>query len=260
MPKRMSRPSPALVVSLIALFVALGGTGYAAVKINGKNLKSKSVSGAKLKNKTITGAKIKNRTITAGKVKSNTLTGTQIDEAKLGTVPSAVNATNATNATNLNGVVKWGPRKETPTSGASLAAAMAAAPEIPLTQVGPLSVYGKCVTDNSGPSTLALVLVKTSESQTVFSSQFAILAGSPSYLDPGTVEFPNRLANVASAGNNAAGVSPFFAGLFTARTTDGSSYIGHSMAAAKRGTPVTGDGIYGPGDVCLFMRGSVEPL
>lgn len=82
------QPSPALVVSLIALFVALGGTGYAAVKINGKNLKNKSVAGKKLKNKTVTG----------GKIKNNTLTGTQIDESRLGKVPSATKADSATTA------------------------------------------------------------------------------------------------------------------------------------------------------------------
>jgi hypothetical protein len=57
------RPSPSLVISLIALFVALGGTGYAAAKLNGKNIKNKTISGAKLKNKTITGGKLKNRTL-----------------------------------------------------------------------------------------------------------------------------------------------------------------------------------------------------
>ena len=31
------RPSPALAVSLVALFVALGGTGYAAVELAPKN-------------------------------------------------------------------------------------------------------------------------------------------------------------------------------------------------------------------------------
>jgi hypothetical protein len=86
--KRIHRPSPALAISLIALFVALGGTGYAAVVINGKNLKNKSVAGKKLKNKTITG----------GKVKGNTLGGAQINESKLGKVPSAEKATSASAA------------------------------------------------------------------------------------------------------------------------------------------------------------------
>lgn len=79
------RPSPALVISVLALFVALGGTGYAASQINGKTLKNNSVTGKKLKNKTITG----------GKVKPNSLTGAQINESSLGTVPSATSAANA---------------------------------------------------------------------------------------------------------------------------------------------------------------------
>jgi hypothetical protein len=63
------RPSPAMVVALLSLFVALGGSGYAAVVLNGKNLKNRSVAGKKLKN--------------------NTLTGRQIRESTLGTVPRA---------------------------------------------------------------------------------------------------------------------------------------------------------------------------
>jgi hypothetical protein len=92
------RPSPALVIAIVALFVALGGTGYAASQINGKSLKNNSVPGKKLKNKTVA----------AGKVKPDTLTGAQIQESTLGTVPSAstaasaANATNAANAANAN--------------------------------------------------------------------------------------------------------------------------------------------------------------
>ncbi len=62
---RMSskRPSPAMAVALIALFVALGGSGYAAVKINGKNIKNRSVTATKLKKNTVTGAEVKNRSL-----------------------------------------------------------------------------------------------------------------------------------------------------------------------------------------------------
>lgn len=71
-------PTPALVISILALFVALGGTSYAAVKLNGKNIKKGTVSGKALK--------------------KNTLTGTQIKESKLGKVPSAATADRALNA------------------------------------------------------------------------------------------------------------------------------------------------------------------
>jgi hypothetical protein len=83
------RISSAHVLAALALFIALGGTGYAAVKINGKNIKKG----------TITSRALKNRTITAQKIKQNTLGGTEIDESKLGKVPSAASADTATSAT-----------------------------------------------------------------------------------------------------------------------------------------------------------------
>jgi hypothetical protein len=67
------RPSPGLIVGLIALVVALGGTAYAA-QINGNSIVKHSIGGGKLKQKT--------------------LTGYQINTNKLGIVPTAKRATN----------------------------------------------------------------------------------------------------------------------------------------------------------------------
>lgn len=82
---RIRKPSPAMAVALVALFVALGGTGYAAVTINGKNIKNNSIANKKLKKKTIQRTKVKN----------DTLTGGQIAEATLAKVPRAAIADNA---------------------------------------------------------------------------------------------------------------------------------------------------------------------
>jgi hypothetical protein len=68
--KRM--PSPAMVVALIALAVALAGTAYAAQTINGGAIKKQTIGGGKLKHKT--------------------LTGFQINTNKLGVVPAAKRA------------------------------------------------------------------------------------------------------------------------------------------------------------------------
>ena len=54
----MRRPSPSMGVALVALFIALGGTGYAALTINGKNIKNGTISGKKLKNRTLGTAKL----------------------------------------------------------------------------------------------------------------------------------------------------------------------------------------------------------
>jgi len=106
---RRFKPSPTLGVALLALFVALGGTGYAATKINGKDIKDRSVAGKKLKNGAVatkqlkigavatkqlrrgavTGAKVRRGSLTARQVKLESLTGAQIAEQTLGTVPRA---------------------------------------------------------------------------------------------------------------------------------------------------------------------------
>lgn len=79
---RLRRPSAGLVVALIALTVALGGSAFAATLITGRDIKNGS----------ITGKDIKNGTLTGKKVKSGSLTGRQIKVSSLGKVPSAANA------------------------------------------------------------------------------------------------------------------------------------------------------------------------
>src|SRR5262245_33835113 len=87
----MRRPSAPLVISMIALFAALGGTSYAAAKITGKEIAKK----------TIKGGNVANKTLSYKKVKADTLGGDQIDESKLGTVP---NAGHAADADKLDGI------------------------------------------------------------------------------------------------------------------------------------------------------------
>jgi hypothetical protein len=63
--KKIRLPSPAMIVALLALCVALGGSAYAASKINGKNIRNGTISGKKLKNRTITSSKISRATVRA---------------------------------------------------------------------------------------------------------------------------------------------------------------------------------------------------
>jgi hypothetical protein len=89
------RPSPSMVVALIALAVALGGTGYAAV-----SLPKNSVGTKQLKKSAVTRVKVKANAITGAKVKNDSLKGGDVLESSLAKVPSAASADNATNATN----------------------------------------------------------------------------------------------------------------------------------------------------------------
>lgn len=64
----MKRPSPALLVSFLALFVALSGTGYAVSK-----LPENSVGNSQLKNNSVTSSEVKNGSLRASDFKSGQL-------------------------------------------------------------------------------------------------------------------------------------------------------------------------------------------
>jgi len=71
------------VVAGLALFIALGGSVYAAGKLDGREIKRKSLPGNRLKPKTITARLIKPKTLTGRQIKSRSLTGNQINQKTL---------------------------------------------------------------------------------------------------------------------------------------------------------------------------------
>jgi hypothetical protein len=97
---RSYRPSPAMIVALIALFVALSGTTYAVTRLPSRSvgssqIKSKAVITRTLKARNVTRTKIARSAIDSSLVQNDSLRGTDILEASLGTVPSASKAVNA---------------------------------------------------------------------------------------------------------------------------------------------------------------------
>ncbi|HSS31929.1 MAG TPA: hypothetical protein VLL27_01460 [Solirubrobacterales bacterium] len=99
LPSRLRRHlSYANVIASVALFAALGGSAYAASKINGGNIVNQSIAGKKLKNGTITNKQIKKGTITSAQIQAGSLNSTVINVSTLGTVPSAQSAVTATSA------------------------------------------------------------------------------------------------------------------------------------------------------------------
>jgi hypothetical protein len=94
-------PSPALAVSVLALFIALGGTVYAAKKarIDGRAVKVKSLPGNRLKLRSIPANRLKPGVLkTAGVDQKALITGAEIDELSLGQVPNAAHAETADSA------------------------------------------------------------------------------------------------------------------------------------------------------------------
>ncbi len=67
MKRFIRRPSPALVISCIALFVALGGVSYgvATGSIDGREIKNASIRGIDVKNRSLTGSDVAKPTASA---------------------------------------------------------------------------------------------------------------------------------------------------------------------------------------------------
>jgi len=76
---KRAKPSPALVISLIALFVALGSGAYAASKIRTKDIKDEAVTGKKLAKNAVKSSKTKD-----GGLKGKDLKDETISESKIG--------------------------------------------------------------------------------------------------------------------------------------------------------------------------------
>jgi hypothetical protein len=162
------RPSPALVIACLALFVSLSGVSYGVATgfIDSREIKNNSVTGTDIRNNTlrtfdirnneVRGFDIRSSTIQGGDVAFNTLTGADINESSLGKVPSATQADSAGTIPSLRTV-------------ALTTVAEGAAPVTLATQ-GPLTLTGACEAD--GVNTRARLYVQSTEANSAGGGEF----------------------------------------------------------------------------------------
>jgi hypothetical protein len=105
------RPSPALVIALIALFISLSGVAYGVATgsidsreikdntVRSRDLRNNDIRTKDLRNNEIRGRDLRNSTVQGRDVALNTLTGDDINESRLGKVASATAADTAASAT-----------------------------------------------------------------------------------------------------------------------------------------------------------------
>jgi hypothetical protein len=74
--KLRSRLSYANVMATIAVFIALGGTSYAAVSITGRDVRNESLTGRDVRNNSLVGRDL--RGISGRDVRNNSLTGADV--------------------------------------------------------------------------------------------------------------------------------------------------------------------------------------
>ena len=75
---KLHRPSPALAIAVLALFVALGGTGYAALNlprnsVGSKQLRKSAVRNVDIASNAVTGAKVRRRSLDSTDFKPDSL-------------------------------------------------------------------------------------------------------------------------------------------------------------------------------------------
>lgn len=270
---RLRMPSPATSISLVALFVALGGTSYAAIALprnsvgtvqlkNGGvasvDLKASAVSAAKLAPNAVTSAKltegavtssdIADGTLAGADVAANTLGGGQIDESTLGIVPSATSATTATSVESERAFAK---RVAVSATNNDVDAARAAATEVPILTNGSLTVYGKCYADTDDDQVFSAIHVRSTVGGGFLISQgsgWLYGQGADRVLAPTTAEADRYFVSNNASVDSARAFYDFGAAI----AGDGSAVHYQVVVASKNGTIPNATGWGAIGDGCLL--------
>lgn len=100
--KLRARITSAHVIAMIALFVALSGSSYAAVTIRASQIKNNSIPGAKIKAGSIPASKLRNNSITGGKLRNNSVSRAKLRTDALTPTSGGGNLINA-NSENSSG-------------------------------------------------------------------------------------------------------------------------------------------------------------
>ena len=167
------RPTAAMGIAFLALFVALSGVavGHApgipgSNRVHSSDIHNGQVRSADLRNNDVRTRDIRNNDVRGGDVRNNTLTGADILESSLGTVPSAVtaNTANFANTANTANTASNANLANRATSAANVDTLRPGSPsflaegetETLLTR-GPITIDHQCLdadNDNVGESTL----------------------------------------------------------------------------------------------------------
>jgi hypothetical protein len=268
---RELRPSPSMVVALLALAIALGGTAYAANKIGTNQIKSNAVTTAKIKNNAVTTPKIKSGAVTNGKISSAAVTTGKIgvdavtpEKIAIGAVTSekiaddAVSTSKIANdAVNASKISDYGvlgnATRVTATDGPTQAAARSAAPLTTLFTRGPLTVTAKCFRDSALNDLYGEMYVSTTANFSIMEGTDTRAGGAlqTDYLNVDTLEVDRQLDTQLVSGNGTSiGESE------TMMAAPGGPFVSMVTGIALKNGPVFADGPYGPGNVCLFQGGA----
>jgi hypothetical protein len=115
----LRKPSPPMGVALLALFVAIGGSSYAATKVRGKDIKTGAVGTRAVKNRALSSRDLRRDTLGGVTVREERLNARKLNVRRLHTVPRARRvAKNAVGARALGAVTRRFGKAATVANGA----------------------------------------------------------------------------------------------------------------------------------------------
>ncbi|MEX0993747.1 MAG: hypothetical protein WDZ37_07120, partial [Solirubrobacterales bacterium] len=150
--------SPAFVIATLALFVALGGTGYALSlpknSVGPRQLKKNAVRTAKIRKRAVTRSKISNKAVGVSQIGDDAVTGAKLNESSIGTVPNADKLGNraASGYLDVQRIARF-----TLTNSQTQN----------MFTKGPFTLTAKC-TINSGGNDIANILISTTQDNSAF--------------------------------------------------------------------------------------------
>jgi hypothetical protein len=162
------RPTPAMIVALIALFVSLSGVSYGVAtgfidsreiknnEVRSIDLRNNEIRTRDLRNNEVRGIDIRNSTVQGRDIQLNTVTGEDIREDTLQKVPSALLADTATNAGSADSAKSVSTLKTVPRT-----VRLEGAPAVTLATHGPFTLRGQCVANAT--STQSQISLETTE-------------------------------------------------------------------------------------------------
>jgi hypothetical protein len=223
----LGRLTFANVVAVLALFVALGGSSYAAIKVGSEQIANNSVSSEDLRNNdvrgpdiakdTVRGTDVRDDDLRGRDVRDDTISGSDVKESTLGMVPSAADALTlageapsaflGSDKQTRTGLIKL-THGETRTVAAS----------------GPFTWKAQC-TDDGGGSTRLTVTLKTTEADS-FAGSFGGGPGQASPGSPATVFDASDSNPVYTIGFPLSAVAP------NGATPTGLAFVGLHVAGA----------------------------
>jgi hypothetical protein len=235
-------PSPALLLAMIALVLAMSGAAIAGSgKVKTNDIKNGAVTKKKLAKGSVGSPQIIGKSIKGNRLKDGAIKSEQV-------------AADGLDSSNIADYKTFPQVRVAATDGATLAAARTAAPETELFTKGQLTVYAKCLHDTSGTGEVrGEIYIRSSADGGVLSGSGVgtgqLPNGDADLLNTTTPE-TDRIADFESVA--AANAGSFGTGSSSAATPDGTSLRLLDTIGVKQGALAPTNGVFGDGNVCLF--------